>query len=186
MTGFIIAFIAVLLAGLGARDQLAVAALTRVQGSRPTVLVAAVALCLATAQLAGWLAQLTAPMLGNSNARLFLAALALGFAGIEALVLAPGREVREPTNSLAALIVVLTFLQLTDAARFLIFGIALAAAAPMPAVLGGAAGGVVLLTAAWASPEWFTWQRLRPVRRTIGAFLLAPALWLGLRAMGLL
>ena len=184
MTGFILAFVAVLLAGIGARDQLAVAALARVQGSRPALLAAAMAMCLATAELAGWFARLAAPWLGNSNARLFLAALALGFAGIEALLLSPGRAAREPTHSLAALTIVLAFHQLTDAARFLIFGIALAAATPAPAVLGGAAGGMVLLGAAWAEPELITWQRLRPVRRTIGALLLAPALYLGLTAMG--
>ena len=54
----------------------------------------------------------------------------------------------------------------------------------MPAALGGGIGGALLLTAAWAAPEAFTWQRLRPIRRGLGAVMLLLALWIGLRAMG--
>jgi len=161
-----------------------VAELARAQGSRPGVLLIALALSLGTAGFAGWASQAVAPLL-NTNARLFLAALALGFAGGESLLLSPGRTPQEPTQSLAALTVVLAAHQLTDAARFLIFAIALAANAPLPVVLGGAAGGGLLLGAAWTAPESFTWQRLRPVRRTIGAGLLVLAIVLGLRALGL-
>ncbi len=121
----------------------------------------------------------------NANARLFLAALALGFAGLESLVLTPGRKPEEPTQSLAAMAVVLAAHQLTDAARFLIFAIALASHSPHAAVIGGAVGGAILLSAAWASPESFTWQRLRLIRRGIGAVLLVIGVLLGLSAVGL-
>lgn len=183
MTGLFLALLATLLAGVGARDQMTMAQLGRAQGARPGVLVIALALGFATAAFAAWASQAIAPML-NSNARLFLAALALGFAGAESLVLAPGRKPDEPTRSLAAFAVVMAAHQLTDAARFLIFAIALAANAPLPAALGGAAGSALLLGAAWAAPEGFTWQRLRLLRRTIGAALLLLAVVLGLRAVG--
>lgn len=183
MTGFILALLATILAGTGARDQMTVAQLGRAQGARPEVLVVALALGLATAALAGWASLAIAPLL-NANARLFFAALALGFAGVESLLFSPGRKPEEPTRSLAAFAIVMAAHQLTDAARFLIFAIALAANAPLPAAAGGAIGSMLLLGAAWAAPEAFIWQRLRPVRRIIGAALVLLALVLGLRAMG--
>lgn len=183
MTGFILALVGVLLSGLGARDQMTVAMLSRGQGSRPGVLLVAIGVCCVSAALAGWAAMLLTPMM-TAQARLFLAALALGFAGLEAIVLSPGRAPHEPTRSLGALTAVLLTHQLTDAARFLIFGIALAADAQLPAVLGGGLAGVLLLAGAWGSPELFTWQRLRWPRRGLGLAMLLLALWLGLRVMG--
>ena len=183
MTGFILALVGVLLSGLGARDQMTVAALSRNPGPRPGVLLVAIGICSVTAALAGWAAALVAPLM-TAPARLFLAALAMGFAGGEALVLSPGREPKEPTLSLAALTVVLLAHQLTDAARFLIFGIALAADARMPASLGGGLAGILLLAAAWGAPEWFVWRHLRWIRRGLGMCLLLTALWLGLQVMG--
>lgn len=177
-----LAFIAVLLAGTGARDQLAVAALARSQGSRPAVLIVGLAISMVTALLAGWAAAMLAPAL-NSDARLFLAALALGFAGLEALLLRPARQAVEPTRSIGALTIMLASQQLTDAARFLIFGIALAVNAPLPSAIGGAAGGMVLLGCAWAVPKPFTWQLLRRPRRAIGSGLVLLSIWLGLRAL---
>ena len=179
-----LAFIGVLLAGIGARDQLAVAGLARSQGSRPSVLIVGLAISMVTALFAGWAASMVAPTL-NSDARLFLAALALGFAGLEALLLRPARAAAEPTHSIGALAIVLASQQLTDAARFLIFGIALAANAPLPSAIGGAAGGMVLLGCAWAVPELFTWRLLRRPRRAIGGGLLMLSAWLGLRALGI-
>ena len=183
MTGFILALVAVLISGLGARDQLTMAALSHNIGPRPATLIAAIAVCCATAAFAGYAAMLIAPLL-TAPARLFLAALALGFAGLEALILRPLRETKEATQSLVAQTVVLLAHQLTDAARFLIFGVALAADARMPAAIGGGIGGVLLLTAAWAAPEAFTWQRLRWIRRGLGLVMLLAGLWLGLRAIG--
>lgn len=160
-----------------------VAALSRNPGPRPGVLLVAIGVCCITAALAGWAAALTSPLMA-APARLFLAALALGFAGGEALVLSPGREPQEPTLSLGALTFVLLAHQMTDAARFLIFGIALAADARMPATLGGGLAGILLLAAAWGAPEWFVWRHLRWARRGLGLVLLLLALWIGLRAVG--
>ena len=184
MTGFLLAFIGVLLAGTGARDQVLVAALVRRQGARPAVLVTGFAVSIAAAAFAGWTASLVAPTL-NDDARLFMAALAVGLAGLEALLLHPPRPAVEPTYSIGALALVLAARQVTDAARFLVFGIALALNAPMQAAAGGAAGGMVLTGCAWMVPEMFTWRLLRLPRRVIGAALLLLAAGLGLAAGGL-
>ena len=184
MTGFLLAFIGVLLAGTGARDQVLVAALVRNQGARPAVLVTGFAVSIAAAAFAGWAAALVAPTL-NGDARLFLAALAVGFAGLEALLLKPFRQAREPTHSIGALALVLAALQVSDAARFLVFGIALAVNAPLQAAAGGAAGGMVLTGCAWMVPEMFTWRLLRIPRRVIGGALLLLAAGLGLAATGI-
>jgi hypothetical protein len=183
MTGFYFTLLAVLLAGMAARDQLAVAGLTLRQGARPGVLATGIVISIATGAAAAWAGSLAAPLL-PSNARLFLAALALGFAGGESLLFSPGRNPEEPTLSLGALALVLIARQLTDAARFLVFAIAVATNAPIPAGLGGMIGGVALLTAAWLAPEWVTLPLLRRLRRMVGAVLLLVALYLGLRAIG--
>lgn len=182
MAGFLFTFLAVILAGLGARDQAAVAGLTMRQGQRPAVLVVAVAASVATAAVSTWAAVAIAPQLAP-RARLFMAALALGFAGAEAWFSKPRRRPEEPTNSLAALAVVLAALQITDAARFLIFAIALATAASVPAGIGGALGGATVLAGAWALPSLCADPRLRLMRRIAGVVFLILAVVVALRAL---
>lgn len=182
MTGFVLALLAALLAGLGARDSVTLAELVKIQGARPAALAVAITTCLITSALAAWASIAVAPML-NTNARLFLAGLALAIAGAESLILKPSRTPQEPTQSLAALAVVLAAHQLTDAARFLIFAISLAAYAPVWAAAGGATAGIVLLTAAWSAPELLTWQRMRLMRSVIGACLLVAGIGLAFSAI---
>ena len=90
----------------------------------------------------------------------------------------------EPTHSLGATAIVLLAHQLTDAARFLVFAIAVATAAPIPAGLGGAVGGSATVAAGWLFAAELGRFRLGLVRRIIGAILLALAAWLALRALG--
>jgi Ca2+/H+ antiporter, TMEM165/GDT1 family len=183
MTGFLFALIAVMLASIGARDQILVASLAARFGQRPALLVLAIVLSTATAAFAGWVSIEVAPML-NPDARMLFAAIALAFGGAESLVLSPGRKPQEPTRSLAATAIVLLSHQAIDAARFLIFALAVATGAPLPAGAGGAIGGAIMLGAAWAAPELFDWRRLRWVRRTIGVILLLAACIAGFRVLG--
>lgn len=183
MTGFLFTLLATFLAGIGARDQLTVAGLAARQGSRPALLIIGIAISVLSAVAAAWAAQAISPMLAG-NARLMLAALALALAGGESLLFSPRSPPQEPTRSLVATAVVLLAHQLTDAARFLIFAIAIAASAPIPAAIGGAAGGLAAVTLGWTVPEVILHPRLRTVRRVVGGLLLSIALYLGLRAMG--
>ncbi len=183
MTGFYFTLLAVLLSGFGARDQATVAGLAGRQGARPGVLLVALAVAAATAAFAAWAATFVIPLL-VPKARMIMAAMALAFAGAEALLLGARRRPEEPTASLGALAIVLTAHQLTDAARFLVFAIAVASAAPLPAGLAGAVGGGVLLAAAWAIPEAIGHRRVRLARRVIGAALLALAAFVALQAFG--
>lgn len=183
MSGFYFALLAVILAGLGARDQVTIAGLSLRQGQRPGILIVGLFVSAATAALAAWGAALVAPLLAPP-ARLFMAAAALGLAGGESLLFAPRGKPDEPTHSLGALAIVLLAYQITDAARFLVFAIAVATNAPMPAGLAGAVGGAVLLGAAWAVPEVAGHPRVRLIRRCLGVGMFLLAIWIGLSATG--
>ena len=183
MSAAYLAILAVLLSGFGARDHVKIAGLSLRQGQRPAVFVTGALVCIATAAFAGWAAAYIAPVMAP-EARLFLSAIALGLAGAESLIFAPRDKPGEPTHSLGALAIVLLSHQLTDAARFLIFGIAVAANAPLAAGLGGALGGIVLIGWSWAFPQHVIAGRTRTVRRSIGVFLLCLGVYVGLTAIG--
>ncbi len=182
MTGILFTLLAVILAGLGGRDQATVAALAERQGRRPGLLAVAIAASLITAAIASWAAFALIPTL-TGKVRLIPAALALGLAGAEMLILSPPRKPSEPTRSLGAAALVLLAQQMVDSARFLVFAIAVATAAPLLAGIGGAVGGAVSLTAAWLAPEVFADPRLRLARRVIAVGMLMLALVLGFRVL---
>lgn len=179
MTGFFLALLAALMAGVGARDQAALAQLSQAQGARPMALLVAIATAALTSAIAAWASLSVAPML-NANARLFLTGIALAFAGAELLFIALPKPPHEPTRSLAALAVVLAAHQITDAARFLIFAIGLAAYAPALAAAGGATASALLLAMAWSAPDLMARPMVRIVRRVIGALLLVAGIGLAL------
>lgn len=184
MSGFLFAFLAVLLACVGARDLAVVAGLAERQGARPGVLAIGLASSIAAAAIAAWAAVLVVPLLAP-DARALLGALALGLAGLESLVLTRRLPPpREPTLSLGALWLVLLAQQLTDAARFIVFGMAVATAAPVSAGAGGAAGGALALALAWAAPVAARDPCIGAVRRCVGAVLILVALYVGLRGLG--
>jgi hypothetical protein len=183
VSGFYLALLAVLFAGVGARDQVTIAGLALGQGRRPGALAVGIAVSMATAAFAVWAASVVAPVLAP-KARPVLAAIALGLAGAEALLIAPGRRPEEPTASLGALAIVLLAHQATDAARFLVFAIAVATNAPVAVGMAGAVGGAALLTAAWLAPAMATDARLRLARRIIGVGLLLLGTFVALRAFG--
>lgn len=154
------------------------------QGQRPGVLLVALACCIGTAALAAWAGSVVLPLLA-SKARTILAAMALGLAGGEQLLIGASRaKPEEPTLSLGALGIVLFAHQVTDAARFLVFAMAVASAAPLAAGIGGAVGGAVALGATWLAPEYFAGGKLRTVRRVVGGILLLVALVLAFGALG--
>jgi hypothetical protein len=185
MGAFYLTLIAVLLSGVAARDQMTIAALTRRQGQRPGVLVVALLLaaltCGAAAYAAGEVLRTLPP-----PARSILAALVLAFAGLESLILSPRKEPREPTHSLGALATVLLACQVTDAARFTLFGIAVGTGAPLAAGLGGGLAGMVLVVLPWVFPQVFALGALRIARRIVGGLLLLAAITMFLVRQGLL
>ncbi len=178
MTGFFFAFLACLLAGVGARDQVIVARLVERLGARVALLATALGTaCLASA-VAVWGAVRIADIM-PLRARLVLVALALALAGLEALLLKPPRAPDEPTRSLGAAGLVLLAQQLTDSARFLIFAIALGTLAPVPAGLGGALGSGAALVAGWLAGGELFQPWLGRARRLLGAALIGCALIVG-------
>lgn len=183
MAGLLFTLLAVILTGVGSRDQATVAMLTRSQGQRPMLLAFGIVISVATAVAAAWAATIVIPLLPG-RARMVMAAMALGLAGIELLFIGSRRQAKEPTLSLGAAGIVILAHQVTDAARFLIFAIAVATTSPIPAGIGGAIGGAVSLAAAWFAPELLTDPRLRRVRMAIGAALILLAAMVGFQAIG--
>jgi hypothetical protein len=185
MTGFIFSFIAALLAGIGARDQLTVAGLAARQGQRIGLLTVAVICAAVTGVIAGWAAGLVLPIIeGNERAGQILIAVALGFAGAEMLVLGARPPPEEPTHSLGAIGIVLTAHQLTDAARFFVFAIAAATAAPIPSGAGGAVGGIAVVALGWIAAEDLPLKLASLVRRALGLVALLLAVWFALHGLG--
>jgi hypothetical protein len=175
-------FLAVLLAGLGARDQVLLAGLSRSQGRRPGVLLTGLVIAIATAVFAVWLAAKVAPLLAP-GARLLTVSIALAFAGAEALWPFAIKQPKEPTASLGALGIILLAHQLTDAARLVIFALVVALPTPVTAGLAGAVAGGVSIAAGWMLPEVFSDPRMRLARGLVGAFLLLAALIIGFQAL---
>lgn len=174
MTGFLLAFVATLIAGFGARDQVLAAGFSARQGERPAVLLIALASAGLAAAAAVWLAGSFAPQLAPA-ARRMLAVLALGLAAVELLASRRRAVPAEPTESLGAFALVLLAQQLTDASRFLLFAIVMASVLPVAAGLGGALGGMAVVTAGWMGGQQLLDLPLVTVRRWLGAALLALA-----------
>ncbi|MFN3516282.1 MAG: hypothetical protein ACK4YM_03865 [Novosphingobium sp.] len=179
MTGFLLAFTATILAGLGARDQVLVAAIAARLGQRFSLLLIGMTSAALAAAGAVWLAGSFAPRLPPA-ARQMLAALALALAALEMLLWRVRPAPAEPTRSLGAFGVVLLGLQLTDAARFLLFAIVVASLLPGAAGLGGALGGMVVVAIGWAGGQGLLDLPLARWRRWLGGALLVLAIGIGL------
>lgn len=182
MSAAFLAFLAALLAGVGARDQMLIAALAGRRFLRPTLLIVALITAAGAGVVIAKAADVLAPML-TPNARVMFAGLAAVVAGLECLVLGPRRAPEEPTRSLFAAAIVLLAHQLTDGARFLVFAVAVATAVPDAAALGGAAGGVATVLIGALAGEAVLDARLRLVRRVIGVVFLAVGAWLVMQAL---
>ncbi len=182
MSAALLAFLAAVLAGAGARDQMLVAGLAARRFLPLGVLILAVLTSAATAALAAKAGELLVPQL-TAGARVLFAGMAAVVAGIECLVIGPPRQPEEPTRSLPAHAIVLIAHQLTDGARFLVFAIAVATAVPTAAALGGAAGGAASVLIGAMAGEALLGGRMRWPRRAIGLVLLLIGLWLVLRAV---
>ena len=191
MGGFLLALLATVIAGFGARDQMLVAGLAHLpsgqQGgpgdgraeARPAVLLVALITALGTAAAAGWAGFTLAPLL-VPRARVLLVAMALGLAALELLFIRPGRKPDEPTASLGAFAIVLVAQQLTDAARLLVFVMAASSAVPQLAAAGGMLGGAATVTAGWLAGPGLAQLPLVRIRRGLGLLLAAAAFWIAL------
>lgn len=180
MTGFILALLAALIAGVGARDQAIVAAMAERQGPRPAALLAALLCAALSAWAAGWAGTISAPLLAPAALR-WLVVLAAGLAALELLLLRPGRKPAEPTASLGAFVIVLLAQQLTDAARLLIFALAATSTVPALATLGGMLGGCLTVVTGWSAGAALGDWPLGKLRRILGCGLILMALLLALQ-----
>lgn len=169
--------LATVIVGVGARDQMLVAALSARLGQRPALLLVALASSVLAAGAAFWLAGRFAPQLDAPTQRM-LAVLALGLAALEMLLLRPRALPAEPTQSLGAFATVLLAQQVLDAARFLLFAIVVASPFAVAAGLGGAIGSMAVVAIGWAAAGDLLALPLRSIRRWLGGALLIVALGL--------
>ncbi len=183
MGAFYLTFLAVLFSGIAARDQMTIAGLVRVQGPRFGVLVTSLVLAAISSALAAYAASVVLVTL-PVPARPILTAIALGLAGLESLILSPRKTFREPTHSLGALALVLVAHQITDVARFTLFGLAVGMSAPLAAGLGGGLAALVLVGSANAFPAAFNTLAIRIARRVVGGLLLLVAVTMFLASRG--
>lgn len=185
MSGFLFAFVAVLLTSLGSRDQLLVAHLAGRLGKAVGLLVAGIGISVVTSGLMAWAGANVAAML-PAAAKSMLIAIALVVAGVELAWPRQTRLANEPTRSLGAIGLVLFGYQITDAARFLVFALAAGFAFPQLAGAGGALGGAAAIVLAWVVGDEMLHWPLRLLRIVLGAALLVAGLIIGLSARGLL
>ena len=186
MPAFFLPLVACAIASIGARDQMLVARLAAATGQGRSLLTLIFLSCAFSAALAAWFGDLVSGMLPR-DAKRALVAIAMLLAALELAWPWRNDEIREPTRSMGATLLVLGAQQLTDAARFLIF--ALAAALPSPALVaaGGFLGSSAVLAWAWSDPQWFARRRLmRRVRQGVAAILFLLAVVMGLMARRLI
>ncbi len=178
--------IAAAAATLGGREAVRVARLSASLGTGMGLLAACWFACILACALSAWLGAGIAAQLGP-DAKAMLVAIALLLAGIELIVLRPGRAPAEPTRSFGAILIVLGASQLTAAAGFLVFALAGATGAPWLAAAGGALGSGAALTAAWSlGHDWEAHLPLRLLRHAVAGLLIVAAIVTGLDARGIL
>ncbi|HMO68542.1 MAG TPA: hypothetical protein PKE25_07745 [Novosphingobium sp.] len=182
MSGLLLALFATLMAGLGARDMVLAGRISAAHGPAGGLLAVAMLCAGVSSALAGVAAGFVLPML-TPDARVMLAGMALVLAGLEALVLRPGRKPVEPTHSLGAFALVLLALQLTDPVRFVVFAVGVGTAAPIPAAIGGAVASAALLAASISQPDLADSAWLGRARRLVGGLLLLIGGWLAWGAL---
>jgi len=192
--GFFLTLIGVLLASLGGRDQQLMARLAgHFPGSLPLLAVGWFSVAVSTG-LAVYAAVLVAPLMPGA-AKWMMVGLALLFAAIELAWQATRRRrsagrappLQEPTRSFFATLMVLVAGQIADAARFMVFALALAMAAPGLVMLGGVLAGGAAISMGWTlAPAELA--RLAPawLQGSVAVVLMLAGLTVGLRALGLI
>lgn len=186
MSSLLFAFVAVLLGSFGGRDQLIVAQVSGASRRGPGVLCAAIASATLSAVVMALAGQAVSTMLPGPG-KTMLVAIALLFASLELAWPVKQARAKEPTRSVAAILIVLVVKQFGDGARFLVFAIAAATGAPLLAGLGGAAGGTLALLAAWALGEQdLARLPMRPLRLALAGIALLAAIVIGLGARGII
>jgi putative Ca2+/H+ antiporter (TMEM165/GDT1 family) len=185
LSAFLFALVAAALASIGGRDQRLTAALAEKLGPSTGLLLTGWAVCALTAAVAAWVGSAMAGLL-PPPAKQMLAAIALAVAAAEMLWPRAEREPAEPTRSLAAYAIVLAARQIGDGPRFLVFAIAVASAAPVWAVAGGAIGAAAALTLAWSLGGALS-ERLpvKMLRYAIAGVLLLAGVVIAISARGL-
>lgn len=186
MPSFFLALIAVVVASIGAKDQLLIARLAARNGASTSLLATGCVTVTIAAIAMAWAGHTVAALLPASG-KTMLVAFALLFAALELLWPGKARQPEEPTRSLGAIAIVLLARQIGDAARFCIFAFAAATGSPVLAGAGGALGGMIAVAIGWFAADALPgYGPLRVIRTATGAVLFAIAIYTGLTARGII
>lgn len=172
MLAFATGFFAALLLGMGARDQILVAALSLRLGKRISLLLTALMASILASMLGVWAGQALAAYVPRSWQPL-LVGLALTLAGLEMILRRAGLIPEEPTRSLGAMGLAAFLVQVFDAVRIVLFGLVLAAALPLATLLGLVAGALVAVSLGWSGGARLLSFPLLRWRRIVGVLLAA-------------
>ena len=185
MPTFFLAWAAVAICSLGSREQLLLARLVELRGGAVGLVAIALPAAALSAALMAWAGATVSALLPDA-AKTMLVAFALLAAAVELAWPVREKTLREPTQSLFALLVVLVARQIADAARFLVFALAVASGMALLAAIGGALGGAASALLAVAAADDLPRWPLRTIRIVLAAVVSAVAIYLALTARGLL
>ncbi len=186
MDALLIALLGCLVAEMGGKSQMLVAAQAHRFGRNAPVVLGLIVATIANCAIAALMGRYLAPML-SPEARLLFLAMALLFLGVGLLwpvkppdLLRGWRIGPFPTTLLGLFI-----LAFGDGAQFLILGLAVRMADPLLAALGGTIGIVVaLMPAVLLRDRLFTLLPMRVIRLGGGALMILAGLGTGLSALG--
>lgn len=186
MPAFFLSMLATLLLTCGARDQMLMAQVAHRFNQPFTLLISGWLASLLAAAVATFGGVLIAPLL-TPAAKQILLAMTLLVAALEMVWMRSSAKPTEPTRSMFAIVTVILARQITDGARFVLFGLAAYNANMWLVLIGGAFGGAAALTVAWSSSD--TYQNMlpwKPIRWAMAATIAGVAVYLGLSGRGLL
>ncbi|MEP2735732.1 MAG: hypothetical protein ABJP34_05490 [Erythrobacter sp.] len=181
MAPFLFALAAVFLLSLGARDQIMMARFSARSGEALSLLMIGIVVSAITAGVMAYAGSWMASLL-PARAQYMLTAFALLAAAFELAWRVKLKKPHEPTQSKGAFAIVLAATQMHDAARFIVFAFAAAAAAAPVAGLGGAIGGAAALCLGWSLGEELEQWPLKPIRWALAAMALAAGIYMALLA----
>lgn len=182
MDAFLLALILTFVIALGGREQLIIAQFSSAMERNVPLLIIGVGCAVATAGVMAYAGSTMASILPRRVAEM-LVAFALIAGAVELAWPVKIKPMKEPTRSYVAILAVLVFRQMQDAARFAIFALAAWAVFPTTALIGGAMAGAGAVVLGWSlGADTLQKVPLRTIRLVMALCLAIAGAIIGLNA----